>query len=349
MNSNLKIFVFLIVFTLTSPLGLFAQDEMKPAKGGFFKARTKKRWMEKQQNPPETNATTDDVITKPGDYTFKISSSGIDRYYMVHIPAKYSVKMPAPLIVAMHGAKGNMSIQASDKAYKLISKSDKEGFIVAFPNGYSKFPSGKMATWNAGKCCALARDNEIDDVKFINEIVEYIKKQFKIDAKKVFAIGMSNGGMMAYRLACDSAKLFKAIASVTGTDITKSCKPSKAVSILHIHAKDDELVLFKGGKGKGASPDKSDITDFPPVNDVIKKWTKLNECSSTPKKIIEKPKAYCELYSNCSEKTEVQLCVTENGGHTWPGGEGHSFNKKAAPPSVEISATDVMWDFFKNK
>ncbi len=335
--------------TTKTTANLTTTKKVTPAKGNFFKERIKQRWIKKQKNKPAPQPTieADKVISKPGDYTIKIISSGLDRYYILHVPPNYKASAKNPLIVAMHGGTGNMQIQANDKYYKLVSKSDKEGFIVAFPNGHSPFKSGILATWNSGKCCGSARDEKIDDVKFLTEMVQNIQKQVSIDPKKVFAIGMSNGGMMAYRLACDT-NLFKAIASVTGTDITETCKPKRAVSVLHIHAKDDKNVLFSGGAGEDAFGDKSKITNFTSVPDTIKKWTKLNECPKSAKQILTVPKAYCELYSPCKDKSEVQLCVTEDGGHSWPGGTSPRGQKKA-PPSTAIIANDVIWDFFKKK
>ncbi len=312
---------------------------------GWFKRVLKEKWAKKQaaEPAPEVSKNVPDKIVTPGDYTFSLKSSDQLRYYKIHIPPQYKSSTAASLIVALHGGGGNMSIQAIDDHYKLISKSNKEGFIVAFPNGFSRFKSGKFATWNAGRCCALARDEKVNDVAFINEMVEKITQQINIDKSKIFAIGMSNGGMMSYRLACDSTKTFKAIASVTGTDNTIDCKPTKPISVLHIHAKDDPNVLFNGGQGEGSFQDKEKVTDFTSVPATIEKWVKLTGCPAKAQKTLQKDKAYCETYSPCRGQTKIQLCVTNEGGHSWPGGtkpRGHGESSNA------IDATDVIWDFF---
>ena len=154
---------------------------------------------------------------------------------------------------------------------------------------------------------------------------------------------MSNGGMMSYRLACELPEVFKGIAAVAGTDGTTDCHPSKAVSILHIHAKDDDHVLFNGGAGSKAA-EKSKITDFTSVPATIEKWVKENKCSGI-KRILSVPGAYCDQYTVCKHGAKVQLCVTESGGHSWPGGKkprGQDETSKA------ISANDVIWIFFKS-
>jgi polyhydroxybutyrate depolymerase len=106
-------------------------------------------------------------IIKPGDYERRLQHEGISRRYRIHVPRGYNAAKAAPLVVAFHGGGGDMDYMAKDNYYGLISKSDAEGFVVVFPNGYSKFRSGKFATWNAGACCANARDKNIDDVGFV--------------------------------------------------------------------------------------------------------------------------------------------------------------------------------------
>lgn len=308
--------------------------------GGSLREWLKERRAQKQQTP----ASTDAKITQPGDYLFEIAHDGLLRKYKVHVPAKYDPAKPAPVLFAFHGGGGDMNYQATDRFYGLISKSEREGFIAAFPNGYSKRDSGKFATWNAGACCGDARDKNIDDVGFIRKAVHNVTRQLNVDRNKIFATGMSNGGMMSYRLACELSDTFAAVAPVAGTDNTTTCQPKKPISILHIHAKNDTHVLFDGGAGPGAFRDKSKVTDFVSVPATISKWVQTNSCNATPKRVLEKPGAYCDRYSGCLGDAQVQLCVTDTGGHSWPGGT----KPRGDSPSQAISANDVMWDFFVN-
>jgi polyhydroxybutyrate depolymerase len=284
----------------------------------------------------------DHKITHSGDYTFSIQHDGLTRKYRVHVPAKYEPSKPAPLLIALHGGGGNMEYQANDKYYGLISKSDKEGFVAAFPNGFSRLRSGKLATWNAGKCCAGARDENVDDVGFIKKMIENLSHQLNIDSRKIFATGMSNGGMMSQRLACELAGTIKAIAPVAGTDNTKSCSPKEPVSVLEIHAKNDDHVLFNGGSGPGVR-DKSKVTDFTSVPETISRWVKRDGCNPKPKRVLTVPGAFCDLYTGCRSNAQVKLCVTDTGGHSWPGGTKPRGDE---PPSKAISADDLIWEFF---
>lgn len=285
---------------------------------------------------------TESRIMRPGDYRFAIQHGGLARTYSIHVPGRYDRATLAPLVVALHGSGGSADWQANDAYHGLVSKSDREGFVVVFPNGYSQSPGGKPATWNAGQCCGVARDGRMDDVGFIRQVVDNVFRQLSIDRDRIFATGMASGAMMTYRLACEMPGVFKAVAPVAGADTTAQCEPRNPVSVLHIHARDDSRVPFDGGAGPGAAGP-SQAADFPSVQQTIGKWAQLNGCSATPQRVLEKAGAYCEAYGYCRGRAEVQLCVTETGGHSWPGGKPA---RGASPASQALSATDAMWSFF---
>jgi polyhydroxybutyrate depolymerase len=278
-------------------------------------------------------------LTGPGDYSFSLVHEGHTRLYRVHVPPGFSPERPMPVVFSLHGGGGNMGIQANDTYYGQISKADQAGYVAVFPNGHSRLRSGKLATWNAGNCCGQARDKDVDDVGFIREIARRLSAQPGIDATRFFASGMSNGGMMSYRLACEMPEVFKAIAAVAGTDNTRACTPKAPISILHIHAKDDERELFDGGAGRQSAA----VTSFVSVPDSVAKWVQLNGCKASPKRVLDKPGVYCDAYSACRGGVEVKLCVTETGGHSWPGGRKP---RGDAAGSTAISATDAIWEFF---
>jgi polyhydroxybutyrate depolymerase len=234
---------------------------------------------------------------------------------------------------------------ANDEHYGLQKKADEAGFVVAFPNGYSKFPGGKFATWNAGGCCGDARDRNVDDVAFARATVAAIQSKYSIDAARVFATGMSNGGMLSHRLACEAPDLFRAVASVAGTDATASCTPGKPISVLHIHARDDDHVLFNGGAGPNAFRDESKVMNFVSVPDTIARWVQRNHCTAPPQRTLDKPGASCEVHTGCTGGVTVQLCVTDTGGHSWPGAATTRRGKDGA--SQALDADDVIWRFFE--
>jgi polyhydroxybutyrate depolymerase len=339
---------FPIAFVAALVLIVTAWTAQSLAQDGGARHRLIDRQAQRQQAKAEPAAPSPEVqaaLTKPGDYRFSFQHNGLTRTYRVHLPANYKPAIAVPLLFALHGGGGNMDFQADDAKYGLISKSEHEGFVVVFPNGYSKLPSGKLASWNAGNCCAVARDEQVDDVGFIREVLTRVTLQVSVDYKRIYVTGMSNGAMMAYRLACEMSEVFSGIAAVAGTDNTVSCEPGMPVSVLHIHAKNDRHVLFNGGAGPD-SVKASLVTNYVSVADTIVKWTKLNACALPPKRTLSNPAVFCQVYAPCAEGSEVQLCVTETGGHSWPGVEKL---RGTEPPSQAISAVDVMWDFFNRQ
>ncbi len=273
----------------------------------------------------------------PGEYEFKV---GGGRKYLLHIPKKYDASRVTPLVLFFHGGGGHME-QAAE-SYGWREKSEQEGFIVAFPNGSSRLPRQHLATWNAGACCGYARDQAIDDVGFVQQVIADIERQVRIDTGKRFAVGMSNGGMLAYRLACEMADTFKAVASVAGTDNTTACSPSQPISILHIHARNDDHVLFEGGAGKEAFRDESKVTDFTSVPETIDRWIFRNRAEKMPQRILEVSGAQGDRYRSKHNHAQIELVVTETGGHSWPGGK----SVRGKTPSMAIGANDLIWDFF---
>lgn len=296
-------------------------------------------WRERRQAPEHGD-------TAAGTHERSLRFGRDTRNYVLHVPARLDALRPAALVVAMHGGGGHAAFMADDERYGLIGKADREGFVVVFPNGYSKFPRGRLATWNAGACCGDARDRNSDDVGFVRAVVADVQSRVKIDPARVFATGMSNGGMMAYRLACEAADMFRAVASVAGTEAVQECRPSHAVPVLHIHARNDTHVLFNGAAGPDAFRDESKVMDFVSVPDTIARWVGRNRCEARPVRMLETPGAYCERHSGCRNNASVQLCVTEQGGHSWPGAQKARRGKEAASPALD--ANEVMWAFFES-
>jgi polyhydroxybutyrate depolymerase len=206
---------------------------------------------------------------------------------------------------------------------------------VVFPNGYSRL-GGMLATWNAGTCCGGAEKNEVDDVGFIREVIHRMEHQASIDPKRIFATGMSNGAMMSWRLACEAPEI-RAIAPVAGTDNTPACKPPRPVPVIEFHAANDDHVPFNGGVGIGPSH-----TDFVSVPATQAKWVQIDHAAAQPKRVLTVAGAHCDRHSG---PAPVELCVTDTGGHSWPGGGTQQERKQ---PSMAISANDLMWNFFSS-
>lgn len=306
------------------------------AEEGRWRDRLRERIEERREERRAAHETGND---QSSNASHTLGIGGEQRHYRVYRPRSYRSGTAMPLVIALHGGGGDMNHMARDELYGLISAADSHGFVLAIPNGSSRLPSGKLATWNAGHCCGNARDSNADDVGFIRALIAELSRQNNIDRDRIFAIGMSNGGMMAYRLACDAADLFRGIMAVAGTDNSITCTPARPVAVLHIHARDDDHVLFQGGAGANAFRDRSKVTDFTSVPATISKWVALNHANPTARTILSVAGAQCSRHDG---PAPVQLCVTDTGGHSWPGGN----KPRGAAPSQAIQANSVMWAFF---
>lgn len=276
----------------------------------------------------------------PGDHTRTLQHDGRTRSYIVHVPPKYDPKLPTPLVLAFHGGGSNAKIMV--RFCGLNDKADQENFIVVYPDGTGNL---QMLTWNGGNCCGYAMRNKVDDVGFTRLLLDDLASVTNVDAKRVFATGISNGGIMCYRLASELSDRIAAIASVAGTMGTAACNPKRPVPIMHFHGSDDNFLPFKGGKGNGVSG-----TDFYSVDYSVQAWVKADGCPAEPK-VEDLPKkaddgttVQRKIYGPGTEGAEVILFVINGGGHTWPGRDTIRILGKS---THNISANDLMWEFFK--
>ncbi|MEI8379534.1 MAG: PHB depolymerase family esterase [Planctomycetota bacterium] len=286
----------------------------------------------------ETPKQTDPL--GPGDHTRTLMMGEKERTYLVHVPKDYDLKKPAPVVLALHGAAmdGSMMVWFSG----LNKKSDESGFVVVYPSGSGV---GPFRTWNAGGFSGKMAEGKADDVAFIGTLLDELGTVVKVDKKRVYACGMSNGGMMCYRLAAELSDRIAAIAPVAGTIAIEESKPQRPVPVIHFHGSKDNIVPFEMTKGKSPS-----FMKLKGVEDSIQTWVKLNGCEEKPKsdtisKDGDEIKVTRRCYGNGNDGSEVVLVVIEEGGHTWPGEQPPvGFIGKSAK---NISANDLMWEFFQ--
>ena len=278
----------------------------------------------------------------PGDHTCTVVQGDLKRNYLVHIPKSHDPKVPASVVIAFHGGGANSENMVDFSG--LNRKSEEAGFLVVYPSGTGRLE--KLLTFNGGNCCGYAMNNKIDDVEFTRKVLDDLAKRLNVDQKRVYATGMSNGGIMSYLLASELSDRIAAIAPVGGPMGTEICKPSRPVSVLHFHGANDEFAPFKGGKGKGPSG-----TNFYSVDHSIQNWVKANGCVKDPvvTKIPDKAGDGTSItriaYGGGKEGSEVVLVRIEGGGHTWPGQEPRL--KALGKSTKNISANDMMWEFFQ--
>ncbi len=293
----------------------------------------------------------------PGDYPSNFSGgnyltiSGVTgqmgnaRQYAVHVPTGYSKDTPVPALFCIHGLGQNPVMFCLDTGVAWPTKADQEGFVVIMPNGY-------MNSWNAGTCCGGAVSAGLDDVSLMRAIFAEVGKHVNIDLRRVYATGLSNGGYLSYRLACEASDLFVAVAPSAGaigtaaigggtgtTSDLMACAPTHKVSVLDIHGTSDPLIPYSTQKPSLAIVQASD------------------GCSMTTAPATVVPSGgdtTCVSFTGCPSCPNVNVtgCSIMGGGHCWFGssdcgtGGGAIGTAVVGANSNFMKNTDSIWSFF---
>ena len=322
------------------------------------------------KNLPQTPLNNNLSAYGSGDYDFTLEHDGLERFYVVHVPPEYDKNSSTPLFIALHGGGGNA--RSSPGYFGLNLKSDREGFIVVYPEGTGKKVLGKtFAVWNAGRCCGTALQDNVDDVGFIDSMIDKLKSDFNIDEKRVYATGMSNGAQMVYRLACELSDKIAAIAPSGSQGTFDNCHPERPVPVLHIQGKADPCSLYDGGVcgrcmadfwRKLGIPVQYNSWECISIPGYVDGWKTRNGCSGKTNVTFRNKGAICVTHEGCQQNADVTLCTVDGLGHNWPGQKTYgveacktnpdgiicnAWKDSVGPLSQDISANDMIWEFFK--
>lgn len=262
---------------------------------------------------------------------------GRRRVYVLHVPPEGSGRAPWPLVLVLHGHSGTPEQLVAVSGMSALA--DREGFLVAYPEG-TRWGGGGPRSWNAGSCCGYAVGKQVDDVAFIRALLDDVGRTRPVDAARIYATGISNGGMMAYRLACDLADRLAAIAPVAGALGYEACAPSEPVSVLIFHGTADASVPYAGGRGQHQKT----TVEARSVPATVDFWVARNGCQATPQRIVD-GEVVREAYGGGRAGSSVILYAIQGGGHAWPG--GRKGWRLGVEPTQAISATELMWNFFE--
>lgn len=295
-----------------------------------------------QDRPDLISIGTTSSVSAPGFFSRSIMVDGLKREYSFYLPSSYNGKKPMPLVLNYHGGGGNSNTQRNTSM--MDKAAERHGFIVVYPQGTNKTSFlRKGYTWNAGSCCGWAQQHNVDDVKFTRVMLDALQGELSVDTRRIYATGISNGAMMCYRLACELADRIAAIAPISGPMGMGTCTPSRPISILHFHGTDDLFAPFAGGVGSRSLPGQR----FASVQTTITMWQRALGLENVRPKDMQLSSSVTEKeYS--SGQVELILCTIHGGGHTWPGGQFGFLGKRVlGNMDMSISASDVMWNFFK--
>lgn len=297
-------------------------------------------------------ATTSAAALAPGDHEFTVDHGQLQRSYIVRVPPAVAVGKPLPVVLNFHG--GGAHAREQKRYSRMDEIADREGFIAVYPNGSSGI-GGRLLTWNAGACCGWAAASRVDDVGFAVALLDDLARRVALDPERIYATGLSNGSMMAYRLAAEAAHRIAAVAGVAGAMTLDPFAPALPVPVMHIHSVDDRRALYDGGLGP-AFPFTNTRVLHESVDAMLKKWVAHNGCPGQPR--VEVPvrgrpgaadaahTALRHSYAPCRGETEVVLWKLTGAGHVWPGGLQDYLPWLLGAGTTVIDANDEMWRFF---
>jgi len=292
------------------------------------------------------------IALPPGDHFRNLQAGGRERSYWIHVPAivPSGPSLAAsdrrfPIVLAFHGGASNG--QAMRRFSGLDEKADAAGFVTVYPNGTGEAIKPNLLTWNGGNCCGYAYREQIDDVGFVRLLLDDLAAVVPVDPARIFATGMSNGAMMAYRLAAELSDRIAAIGPVAGPMGLERCNPTRPVSVIHFHGTLDEFAPLEGGVGRRSVTGVS----HQPVAQAIQAWVAANGCppepetTALPDRFDDGTHVLRHVYGPGRDGSEVVLYVIHGGGHTWPGQMANTF--LFGKSTRNLIANDALWDFFE--
>jgi polyhydroxybutyrate depolymerase len=264
-----------------------------------------------------------------GSSSHAISVGGVSRTYLVYRPA--ALPAAAPLVVMLHGGFGSAAY--AEKSYGWDAEADSGHFLVAYPDGLNH-------AWNAGGgCCGVPGRTNADDVGFITAMVSALDQEVPVNPDRVYATGISNGGIMAYTLACHTT-IFAAIGPDSATELG-SCPAPAPVSVIHIHGTADTKIPYNGGEGDGTAH-----IDGPAIPALNAAWRSTDHCAAP---VTRTAGVVTTSIASCPSGRTVELITITGAGHQWPGSVPNRLAQKLLqtdPPSTALNATQVIWQFF---
>jgi polyhydroxybutyrate depolymerase len=274
---------------------------------------------------------------------------GLERKYLLYSPPfKLTASDLKPLLLALHGGGGTHRGMIRLTKSRFNELADHDGFFVVYPQGIDK-------AWNDGRGDPVseAHRRRIDDVGFFRALIEYLVSKHPIDSNRVFVTGISNGGLMSFRLACSLPDKIRAIAPVTASipsAILPLCRSESTVSLALFNGTDDPLVPYYGGQITVFRKQRGEVIS---TDETIRIWLARNGCAPEPRVTTlpdltkDGTRVTKTEYSKCVAGSKVVLYRIAGGGHTWPGGRRYLPVRLIGRTSRDINACDEIWSFFR--
>jgi polyhydroxybutyrate depolymerase len=308
---------------------------------GVLRDRLRQRIQERVRERLQQKTIASPNSPSTAGETHTLIQQGIQRSYILYTPAAAVRGTSLPLVIGLHGGRSNPERFAQTTAFNPLA--NQEGFFVAYPAGIN-------GNWNDGRNSATPPTQ--DDVGFISALIDDVQRFKKVDSRRIYATGISNGGFMSHRLGCELPHKIVAIASVASTiavPVAARCKTQKPVPVLMINSPMDAFVPWQGGTvagGRGGA--------IVSVLDMLKVWCVNNQCSQqaniqTPQPTVMDGTAITiTSRRGLQRNSDVVLVKVEGGGHTWPSGVQQP-ERLVGKTTQNLNATQFIWNFFKGQ
>ena len=291
--------------------------------------------------PPATTPTTTTTttaacggVTDPapaGGSSGAITFGGVERTYLLHVPASYDPEKPIPVVFNFHGHGSSAQNQMSYADFRPLA--EREGFAVVAPDGQG---SPRRFTLLG------ATATEADDVEFATALVDHLADRLCLDDRRIFATGMSNGGALSSVLACRAADRFAATAAVAAVIYVPPCSgPTKPAPVVAMMGTADPVVPYAGGRVNCCGN-----PEIPATEDTMKRFAERHGCDAAPTEERPHPTILRRTWTACDDAGAVELYAIEGGGHTWPGATFDLESRGLGRTTPDLVATETIWAFF---
>ncbi len=297
-----------------------------------------------------TESAIRDDFPEPGLHSFEIESDGLDREYLLYLPEGYDSAAEYSMIFVFHGGGGQAMNTFDEGLWPNLA--DERGFVLVVPEGTRANPdepasfANNPKSWNdgSGREALGAVKRGVDDVAFVESLIDELRDRLGNEPQALFATGFSNGASMSFRVARELDGRFTAIAPVAGSDWLPELIPDKPPPVLYITGTEDPLNPFEGGDiflGGNFYGTK------PPVEEMVSEWALLHNCSDTAE--TETSGDTRKYDYNCpSSPDPVSMLALIGHGHHWPGADSRLPQFIAGPNSTDLNATETIVEFFES-
>ena len=274
-----------------------------------------------------------------------ISFGGRERTYRLYVPA-HRPEGAAPLLFVLHGGGGGGAGMEELTQHGFNRRADETGALIVYPDGVGH-------GWNDGRLDLRSRSvkDDVDDVGFLRALVAALEKRFPVDPAHVVVTGMSNGGMMTLRLACDASDVFKgfvAVAASLGADLKPHCDARGIHRLALIDGTADPIVPWAGGAVSVLGASRGHVIGAEATYDFFRDAAHCGATHADPpldRVADDGTQLTVHRAVGCDADSEVRLYQVDGGGHAWPGGLRYAREWLIGKVSRELDATDETWRF----